>query len=95
MEESEKGRQGTAGEKRENEERKREGWVKIGSLSKILNTSLSAPRFRPDLDPHVVNPGSAPHAVNYGGGEVKVRADTAKFTDVIAARLSKCSDLIR
>ena len=41
--------------------------------------------------------------VNYGGGncagcfEVKVRADTAKFTDVIAivARLRKCSDLIR
>ena len=39
--------------------------------------------------------------VNYGGGngagcfEVKVRADTAKFTDVIVTRLSKCSDLIR
>ena len=39
--------------------------------------------------------------VNYGGGngagcfEVKVRADTAKFTDVIVARLRKCSDLIR
>ena len=33
--------------------------------------------------------------MNYGGGEVKVWADTAKFTDVIAARLSKCSDLIR
>ena len=39
--------------------------------------------------------------VNYGGGngagcfEVKVRADTAKFMDVIAARLRKCSDLIR
>jgi len=38
---------------------------------------------------------------NYGGGngagcfEVKVRADTAKFTDVIVARLRKCSDLIR
>ena len=38
--------------------------------------------------------------VNYGGGngagcfEVKVRADTAKFTDVIVARLRKCSDLI-
>ena len=37
--------------------------------------------------------------VNYGGGngagcfEVKVRADTAKFTNV--ARLRKCSDLIR
>jgi len=36
-----------------------------------------------------------------GGGngagcfEVKVRADTAKFTDVIVARLRKCSDLIR
>ena len=27
--------------------------------------------------------------------EVKVRADTAKFTDVIVARLRKCSDLIR
>ena len=39
--------------------------------------------------------------VNYGGGngagcfEVKVWADTAKFTDVIVTRLSKCSDLIR
>jgi len=39
--------------------------------------------------------------VNYGGGngagcfEVKVWADTAKFTDVIVARLRKCSDLIR
>ena len=39
--------------------------------------------------------------VNYGGGngagcfEVKVCADTAKFTDVIVARLRKCSDLIR
>ena len=39
--------------------------------------------------------------VNYGGGngagcfEVKVRADTAKFTDVIVARLRKCSDLTR
>jgi len=39
--------------------------------------------------------------VNYGGGngagcfEVKVRADTAKFTNVIVARLRKCSDLIR
>ena len=39
--------------------------------------------------------------VNYGGGngagcfEVKVWADTAKFTDVIVARLKKCSDLIR
>ena len=39
--------------------------------------------------------------VNSGGGngagcfEVKVRADTAKFTDVIVARLRKCSDLIR
>ena len=39
--------------------------------------------------------------VNYGGGnfagcfEVKVLADTAKFTDVIVARLRKCSDLIR
>ena len=39
--------------------------------------------------------------VNYGGGngagcfEVKVRADTAKFTDVIVTRLRKCSDLIR
>jgi len=44
--------------------------------------------------------------VNYGGGngagcfevkvtEVKVRADTAKSTDVIVARLRKCSDLIR
>jgi len=39
--------------------------------------------------------------VNYGGGngpngagcfEVKVWADTAKFTDVIVARLRKCSD---
>ena len=27
--------------------------------------------------------------------EVKVGADTAKFTDVIVARLRKCSDLIR
>ena len=27
--------------------------------------------------------------------EVKVRADTAKFTNVIVARLRKCSDLIR
>ena len=39
--------------------------------------------------------------VNYGGGngagcfEVKVWADTAKFTDVIVATLRKCSDLIR
>jgi len=39
--------------------------------------------------------------VNYGGGngtgcfEVKVWTDTAKFTDVIVARLRKCSDLIR
>jgi len=39
--------------------------------------------------------------VNYGGGngagcfEVKVRADTATFTNVIVARLRKCSDLIR
>jgi len=35
--------------------------------------------------------------VNYGGGcfEVKVWADTAKFTDVIVARLRKCNDLIR
>jgi len=39
--------------------------------------------------------------VNYGGGngagciEVKVRPDTAKFTNVIVARLRKCSDLIR
>ena len=39
--------------------------------------------------------------VNYRGGngagcfEVKVRADTAKFMDVIVARLRKCSDLIR
>jgi len=39
--------------------------------------------------------------VNYGGGngagcfEVKVWADTAKFTDVIVTRLRKCSDLIR
>ena len=38
--------------------------------------------------------------VNYGGGngagcfEVNVRADTAKFTNVIVARLRKCSDLI-
>ena len=38
--------------------------------------------------------------VNYGGGnvagcfEVKVWAATAKFTDVIVARLRKCSDLI-
>ena len=37
--------------------------------------------------------------VNYGGGngagcfEVKIRADTAKFTNVIA-RFRKCSDLI-
>ena len=41
------------------------------------------------------------YRANYGGGngigcfEVKVRADTAKFMDVIAARLRKCSDLIR
>ena len=39
--------------------------------------------------------------VNYGGGndagcfEVKVRADTVKFTNVIVARVRKCSDLIR
>ena len=39
--------------------------------------------------------------LNYGGGngagcfEVKVRGDTAKFTNVIVARLRKCSDLIR
>ena len=39
--------------------------------------------------------------VNYGGGngagcfKVKVWADTVKFTDVIVARLRKCSDLIR
>jgi len=39
--------------------------------------------------------------VNYGSGngagcfEVKVWADTAKFTNVIVARLRKCSDLIR
>ena len=39
--------------------------------------------------------------VNFGGGngagcfEVKVRADTAKFTNVIVARLRQCSDLIR
>ena len=39
--------------------------------------------------------------VNYGGGngagcfEVKVRADTAKFTNVIVARLRKYCDLIR
>jgi len=39
--------------------------------------------------------------VNYGGGngtgcfEVKVWADTAKFTDVIVGRHRKCSDLIR
>ena len=39
--------------------------------------------------------------VNYGGGngagcfEVKVWANTAKFTDVIVARLRKRSDLIR
>ena len=39
--------------------------------------------------------------VNYGGGngdgcfEVKVRADTAKFANVIVARPRKCSDLIR
>jgi len=39
--------------------------------------------------------------VNCGGGngaccfEVKVWANTAKFTDVIVARLRKCSDLIR
>jgi len=38
---------------------------------------------------------------NYGGGngagcfEVKVWADTAKFTDVIVTRIRKCSDLIR
>ena len=39
--------------------------------------------------------------MNYGGGngagyfEVKVWADTAKFTDVIVTRLRKCSDVIR
>ena len=39
--------------------------------------------------------------VNYGGGngagcfEVKVWADTAKFTDVIVTRLRKCNDLTR
>ena len=30
-----------------------------------------------------------------GCSEVKIWADTAKFTDVIVARLRKCSDLIR
>ena len=39
--------------------------------------------------------------VNYGGGngagcfEVEIWADTAKFKNVIVARLRKCSDLIR
>ena len=39
--------------------------------------------------------------VNYGGGngagcfEVKVWADTAKFTDVIVARFRNCIDLVR
>ena len=39
--------------------------------------------------------------VHFGGGngagyfEVKVWADTAKFTDVIVPRLRKCNDLIR
>jgi len=39
--------------------------------------------------------------VNYRGGngagcfEVKIWSDTAKFTNVIVARLRKCSDLIR
>ena len=39
--------------------------------------------------------------MNYRGGngaccfEVKIWADTVKFTDVIVARLRKCSDLIR
>jgi len=39
--------------------------------------------------------------VNYGGGngagcfEVEAWADTAKFTNVIVARLRKCSDLVR
>ena len=39
--------------------------------------------------------------LNYGGGngagcfEVKVWADTTKFTDVTVAILRKCSDLIR
>ena len=39
--------------------------------------------------------------MNYGGGngagcfEVKVRANTTKFTNVIVAKLRKCSDLIR
>ena len=39
--------------------------------------------------------------VNYGGDngagcfEVKLWADTAKYTDVIVARLRDCSDLIR
>ena len=39
--------------------------------------------------------------VNYGGSngagcfEVKVWADTAKFTNVIAATFRKCSDLVR
>jgi len=40
-----KGKVGDGREEQENEERKREGGVKIGSLSKILNTSLS-PRLR-------------------------------------------------
>jgi len=39
--------------------------------------------------------------MNDGGGngascfEVKVWADTAKFTDVIVAKFRKCSDLVR
>jgi len=35
--------------------------------------------------------------VGNGAGcfEVKVRADTAKFTNIIVARIRKCSDLIR
>ena len=37
--------------------------------------------------------------VNYGGGNgagcFEVKVDTVKFTDVIVARLRKCSDLIR
>jgi len=58
---------------------------KISDLGPLTIERVTAVKFR----------------VNYGGGngagcfKVKVWADTVKFTDVIVARLRKCSDLIR
>ena len=60
-------------------------WWKLPELSDRLTMLVTVVKFR----------------VNYGGGngagcfEVKVWANTAKFTDVIVTRLRKCSDLIR